>query len=262
MVTTSRASARARNRDKAFRGMSDVRKVVRVVASRRPGDAATALLQSLRWRYFHVTGVHFDRKYDVDTSAPADFSDLSIPTGDPNKSQRYEPLPLPVFRHFLTALPSDLHDFVFVDFGCGKGRALLLASEYDFKKIIGVEFAVELCAIARGNIARYRSPTRKCRDLTVSCENAETFRIPDEPCVLFFYNPFKSDTLKVVVGNIRDSYIARPRKIYVVYLNPDGRSRVEAILDDAGVFRRIRNTAGLRFALLSPHPVAVYETEG
>jgi len=32
-------------------------------------------------------------------------------------------------------------EFTFIDFGSGKGRVLFLASEYPYKKIIGVELA-------------------------------------------------------------------------------------------------------------------------
>ncbi len=60
-----------------------------------------------------------------------------------------------VMRAMLEQLHLDCHRFCFVDVGSGKGRALLLASDYPFRKIIGVELSPELDRIARANIARY-----------------------------------------------------------------------------------------------------------
>ncbi len=48
-----------------------------------------------------------------------------------------------------------LQDFTFIDLGSGKGRVLLMASEYPFQKIIGVEFMPELHRAAQKNIAGY-----------------------------------------------------------------------------------------------------------
>jgi len=44
----------------------------------------------------------------------------------------------------MQAMPIDLSKFTFIDLGAGKGRALLMASDYLFQKIIGVEFMPEL----------------------------------------------------------------------------------------------------------------------
>jgi len=48
-----------------------------------------------------------------------------------------------------------LKDFTLIDLGSGKGRVLLMASDYPFKRIIGVEFMPELHRVAEGNIRKY-----------------------------------------------------------------------------------------------------------
>jgi predicted RNA methylase len=40
----------------------------------------------------------------------------------------------------------------FVDIGSGKGRALIIAAEYAFKRIIGVEYSPSLATICRRNL--------------------------------------------------------------------------------------------------------------
>jgi SAM-dependent methyltransferase len=53
----------------------------------------------------------------------------------------------------LAALPIKHEEFTFVDIGCGKGRALFIAAEFPFRRIVGAELAVELAQIARANVA-------------------------------------------------------------------------------------------------------------
>jgi tRNA1(Val) A37 N6-methylase TrmN6 len=38
----------------------------------------------------------------------------------------------------------DLRDYTFIDFGSGKGRALLMAADLQFKSLIGIELRKEL----------------------------------------------------------------------------------------------------------------------
>ena len=57
------------------------------------------------------------------------------------------------FREMMAALPIDFHKFTFIDVGSGKGRTLLMASEYGFKQIVGVEL---IRGIASGGGEKYR----------------------------------------------------------------------------------------------------------
>ena len=102
----------------------------------------------------------FDHQYGVETDGTFEgwtyLSDLDIPSPnwiDGNNYAAIEPLR---FKHVLAAFDMALEDYTFIDFGSGKGRALLLASEYPFKRIVGLEFSPELHAIAEQNIQRYR----------------------------------------------------------------------------------------------------------
>ena len=109
---------------------------------------------------------------------------------------------------------------VFVDFGCGKGRAILLAATYPFKRIVGVEFSPQLAETARRNLLTYRNPGQVCRDIEMVLCDAVDFPIPDDPLVLFFYNPFGAEVMERVVGNVRRSLEGHPRPLTVIYYNP------------------------------------------
>jgi hypothetical protein len=115
----------------------------------------------------HVS--EFDREYGVDTDGKFGgwtyLSDLDIPSPnwfDANDYAAIEPLR---FKRVLAKLNIAFEDYTFVDYGSGKGRALLLASEFPFKRIIGLEFSPELHSIAEDNIRRCRSRPQKCREI-------------------------------------------------------------------------------------------------
>ena len=122
--------------------------------------------------------------------------------------------------------PLDL--FTFVDLGCGKGRPLLVASEFPFREIVGVELSAPLAKIARHNadlIAR-RFPQRT--PIKIVLGDAAQFQPPAGNLVLFLYNPFDDET----IGNVVDAVIAALRNalrtIYVVYYNPVVGHRLDA----------------------------------
>jgi tRNA G46 methylase TrmB len=74
----------------------------------------------------------------------------------------YQPTDPALFQEIMASLPIEFEQFTFVDLGSGKGRTLLMASEYPFKRIVGVELIAELHRAAEENIRDYRSPTQRC----------------------------------------------------------------------------------------------------
>lgn len=165
----------------------------------------------------------FDRRFHVDTAAPVEVEQLDIPDGSKRVAVEYMPISL---LHFLTVMSSlRIHhrDYVFIDFGSGKGRALLLASEFAFKLIVGVEISPSLHKIAEKNLTSYSREQRRCDAITLICADATEFQIPDEPLVIFLYNPFHASILETVLPNLHRSLEAHPRHVVVVYSNPRQR---------------------------------------
>jgi len=132
---------------------------------------------------------------------------------------RYQPSEPALFHQILQALPVLPEGFTFIDLGSGKGRTLLMASDYPFRRIIGVEFLAELDAIARENIARYHSDRQKCFALESEFGDARHFNFSNEPTVLYLFNPFPEHVLLAVLANLRNSLIHSPRPLYVTYHN-------------------------------------------
>lgn len=106
-----------------------------------------------------------------------------------------------------------------VDFGAGKGRVMIVAAHFGFKRITGVEFSHILCAEAEQNIEIIK-PQFPATDFRNYCEDAINYPVQDDDNVFFFFNPFDEIVLLQVVKNILASLKRNQRKIFVVYINP------------------------------------------
>jgi len=132
---------------------------------------------------------------------------------------RYEGASYFNFKEVFSKLDYNLHDSVFVDLGCGRGRALIQAAELGFKKVIGVEFAEELYVSALQNILKVTN-LFKDTSFEVLHEDATTYLIPDEADTFFLYNPFNAHGLNKVLDNLEKSLKKATRDVYLVYMIP------------------------------------------
>jgi SAM-dependent methyltransferase len=128
--------------------------------------------------------------------------------------------------------------FTFIDIGSGKGRALLLAADYSFRRIVGVELLSELDRIAKDNIANYKSDCQKCFAIEAINGDACEFRFPAEPLVVYLFNPLPEAGLRKMIANLERSLRDRPRTMYVLYHNP----LLERVLAESSSLRRVSGT--------------------
>ena len=108
----------------------------------------------------------------------------------------------------------------FVDLGCGKGRPLLVATEFPFKEIVGVELSSAFVQIARTNaerIANYHSGRTRVR---IEVGDATEYPIPSGDVVLFMYNPFDEAMIGKMAARVEAALALEPRRVFVVYINP------------------------------------------
>jgi SAM-dependent methyltransferase len=152
----------------------------------------------------------------------------------------YQPTDLALFREMMASLPAlsqqfAFDAFTFVDLGCGKGRTLLMASEYPFRRIVGVELIAELHRAAQENIRAYHSATQQCRQIEALCADACKFEFPEEPLVLYLFNPLPEHALSQVLLRLEKSLERAPRAVWIVYHNP----LLERVIGGRTVFVRI-----------------------
>ena len=89
-----------------------------------------------------------------------------------------------------------IDEFNFIDAGAGMGRAVLLASEFPFRSVVGVELNPKLARIARRNVTHWKAQGRACTPVRIVCGDAVEFKMPEGPCVVFMFNPFGAPVLR------------------------------------------------------------------
>jgi SAM-dependent methyltransferase len=132
----------------------------------------------------------------------------------------YQPTDPALFVEMLASLAIDFRDFTFIDIGSGKGRTLLMASDYPFRRIIGIELLPELHRVARENIAKYKSDSQRCFAIEPICGDAREFVFPLEPTVVYLFNPLPEAGLVQLLANLEQSLREHPRPLIAIYHNP------------------------------------------
>ena len=198
-----------------------------------PAHAWEQVVDSLRARAER----RFDARHGLDSVAWIPVSDLTVDSPSKAFANIYGPTPAWLMPRFLRSIPEkDLSQFTFVDFGSGKGRAVLLAARHRFKRVVGLEFSKELHAEATANIAKFREAGLLASPVVESIEaDVLDFDLPDGPLVLYTFNPFGAAVMKPLLERIAASHRANPRKIYFVYYDCVDHALVQA----AGVFRQL-----------------------
>jgi SAM-dependent methyltransferase len=132
----------------------------------------------------------------------------------------YEAVPAWMLRKIISSLPIRHRDFTFVDLGSGKGRALLVASEFSFRKLVGVEISRDLHEIAHANVGRRMTISESRPDCDLRCMDVSNYEFTEGPQVVFLFNPFGKSTLDKVVSRLEGVLRTSHREIIVIYANP------------------------------------------
>lgn len=108
--------------------------------------------------------------------------------------------------------------FTFLDFGCGKGRALIVASELPFRRVMGVEIDAALCRISLANAAAIQTkfPTRP--RIEVFEGDVTLMVLPPGNLVVFIYHAFGLALFERLVERLMTA--AESRLLFVIYQNP------------------------------------------
>ncbi|HSE49901.1 MAG TPA: class I SAM-dependent methyltransferase [Terriglobales bacterium] len=161
----------------------------------------------------------------------------------------YQPTVPAEFHEIVRSPALDASAFTFLDVGSGKGRALLLAAEYPFRRIVGVEIVPELHASAKENIRQWKARHGE-REIESVRGDARDFPIPEGPLVVYLFNPLPEAALADLVRRVEDSWRAAPRPVFLLYHNAINAR----VLEEAEVFERIGRTE--RYALYRARQVS------
>lgn len=162
----------------------------------------------------------FDRRFGLDTLTPVHRTDLGIASGNLRYAVSYGTIAPEDFHAAMASVKADLSRFAFIDFGSGKGRIVLLASDYPFEEIIGLEISPRLHQIALENLKAFRNPLQRCSRIQLLHADFAAHRLPAKPLFCFLYNPCEAPLMNRVIENIQRSLAGNPSRSYVMYFNP------------------------------------------
>jgi SAM-dependent methyltransferase len=169
----------------------------------------------------------FDLKYGIDTGGYLRPDDLRSGQKHDSMNNGYSAVAPSVFpeacRRWREALPSSaarVEAYTFVDVGAGKGRALLLAAELPFRKVIGVELNEELARIAQRSVTRWGRVTRTRAKIRILHQDAARFRWPRTPLLVYLNNPFDCALVEQMAAGLADLAASRSGLVDVIYVNP------------------------------------------
>ena len=191
----------------------------RIVAAWRRAGVRTAV----RTAVSRLDDWAVEMKHGLRTSGLIPIEEL---IGDWRGCHDYFPTAYRELRTVIGSLQVGGHD-VFVDIGAGKGRALLIAAEYPFRTVIGVEISPDLCAEARRLVER-RQAKLACRDIRIIEADAAGWPVPADATVIYLYNPFKRERLRRLFAGIEASLAHSPRALTIVFNNPTHFEPIEA----------------------------------
>jgi SAM-dependent methyltransferase len=184
------------------------------------------------WALKRRSSLHpIDRAYGIRTSRELPPY-LIAPLAEQEEINAYVGCHPNCVRHAIQALP-DTRSATFFDFGCGRGRAMIVASEFPFRQILGIDLSPVLCADARDNAAIVSRSYPNRPPITVIEGDATNATIPSGNVVAFIYHAFGPATLARVIGRL-ETAAQGGQDVTIIYENP----LYAYLVDDSPVFTR------------------------
>jgi len=180
--------------------------------------ARVPAIRSIYWDYWERTHP-FDVRYGTDTSGSSPNGEQITGGAVDLHAHGYAGSQPGVMRKVFATLPG-VAQCTFVDLGCGKGRPLLVATEFPFKEIVGVELSPAFAQIARDNAERIAIHYSGRTPVRIEVGDATEYPIPTGDVVLFMYNPFDEVMIRKMAARVEAALARESRRLFVVYINP------------------------------------------
>jgi hypothetical protein len=215
----------------------------------------------LKWKLFRMRlavedlrSRAFDRRYKVETAREEVLREMGVSPNDVERGNSvYRVTWGWLIEKALARLDIDFHRYIFIDYGSGKGKAMLMAACRPFKAVIGLEYAIRLHEIATENCRTYRSLDQKCHSLLPIFGDVLNYSPPSGPIICFMCNPFDQKTLRAIFKSWRMRYERGEREIRVLYLNMRDIAESAEVLGEQDWLTPAAR--GKRFVVLAPRSV-------
>jgi SAM-dependent methyltransferase len=175
----------------------------------------------------------FDERYGVDTGGLISGTELRSGHRNDVFNTAYYGMAPSRFRWVMEDWISNqrraaLEEYSFVDLGCGKGRAVMMASEFGFREVVGVELHPALARIARANVRLWKAAGRAICPVRIVCQDATEYVFPKGACLLYLFNPFAAPVMERLIERIEADFRERPGMLDLIYFNPEAGELLEA----------------------------------
>lgn len=172
----------------------------------------------------------FDTEHGVETSGRIGGSHLGAGHAHDVFNTAYLGVPPSRLRHAVAQWREVAEDwpgsrsmgeYAFFDVGCGKGRALMLASEMGFRECVGVELDPGLATVARRNVEAWeRTGKARCAVRVVQGDATEVV-LPALPLLVYVYNPFRGPVVRKMLERLEAHAGTRVGEMDLIYLVPE-----------------------------------------
>ena len=227
--------------------------------------ALRQIVASMRWRldpaHHAVRAVMhdndaFDAQHGTDTRGEIPLEQLGVaPDQAKHGNGVYRAISTSHFQAAMALVGQPFENCAFIDYGSGKGKALLLASDYPFRRIIGVEYSSALYQTSLENLRCYGESSARCRTIEVIKADARHYQPPEEPLICFFFNPFDASIWRPVLRRLEQQYRLNGLPIHLVYVNIRNVAELEDVFHDFPSFVSVIKTQTVHVlsAINTPH---------
>jgi SAM-dependent methyltransferase len=118
---------------------------------------------------------------------------------------------------------TEIEQTVFLDVGAGKGRAMLVASQYPFRRVEGIELSPKLARVAEANIAKFEQhpDNDELAPLMLIEGDATKHLLPAGPCLAFLFHPFELPVLQRFIAHVEATLKENPHPFDLLYANTE-----------------------------------------
>ncbi|HEV2646049.1 MAG TPA: class I SAM-dependent methyltransferase [Acidobacteriaceae bacterium] len=174
----------------------------------------------------------FDHLHGVDTSGLVPAKHLVTGHANDEHVTAYYGVAPSILRTLIdrwreTIPPHPISSYTFIDVGAGKGRGVLVASEFHFRSVVGIELNPDLATVARQNVAHWLaehnedSTAANLAPIDVLEQDALDFDFPTTPTLLFLFHPFEAPVLKKLLRRIETRFADQPGTLDLIYVNAE-----------------------------------------
>jgi SAM-dependent methyltransferase len=200
---------------------SRLRKIIRALFYIAPAKKLLETVPVIRNVYAPAQRTHpIDKIYGIDTSGVVQAENIHPDQTLHSQIIAYVGSQPSIVRRAISAL-GDIRDYVFVDLGCGKGRVTVVASEFPFRAVSGVELSAALAATARLNAAAIARQFPERPKVTIAEANVVHFPLPAAKTVLFNYHAFGAELMAKIVARCEAALASGELPhMFFIYYNP------------------------------------------